>query len=218
MSRRIASVKNKYFCLKCYDQNYLIECKCGCGKLLFRYSKHHVLREFLKNHNSKFRDNSKYLKYDKHHNWKGGRYKRKDGYWELFLPDYFSSSKAGRVKEHVYFYQEYNKCCILPWGVVHHIEPVTETYCNNMPWNLEGMMRRNHISLHHKGKKRKKKDHSNTKCSNPNCKDPTTTRFRKDRGGFYEWYRDGNNGWLCARCYERRLDNRRKTTLQKRLS
>ena len=207
MFKRTASIKNKYFCFNCYDQNWLIECGDGCGGILFRYSKYHKLKKFLKNHDKKFRDNSKYPKYDKHWNWKGGRYKNSDGYWELFLPDYFSSSKAGRVREHIYFYQEYYKVCVLKWAVVHHVDHNKE---NNMPWNLEGIMRSKHNTLHKKGKERRKRQTGNEFCSDPNCKNPTKTNFRRN---CFEWYKDGKGGHLCNRCYGKKLNNRKKFTL-----
>lgn len=83
--------------------------------------------------------------------WKGGR-KYSNSYYFLFIPDYFGSNPDGYVLEHVYFYQEYYQCCMLPWAVVHHIIPISKDYCNNMIWNLMGMMRNKHTRLHQKGK------------------------------------------------------------------
>ena len=98
---------------------------------------------FKHGHNSRFNIG------ENHPSWKGGR-KKHGNYWFLHMPDYFSSYESHYVEEHVYVYQEYNKCCVLPWGIVHHIDPVTEDYCNNMPWNLQGMLRSKHQSMHMK--------------------------------------------------------------------
>src|SRR4051812_24372846 len=40
--------------------------------------------------------------------------------------------------------------CILKWGVVHHRD---RNRSNNSWYNLQGMMRWQHTSLHHKGRK-----------------------------------------------------------------
>lgn len=131
------------------------------------------------------------------HHFKGNRYKF-GNYWALYLPEYFSSTKHGRVYEHIYVFQEYNKCCLLPWGQVHHIDPVREGYCNNMPWNLEGMMKQKHIDLHMKGNqygKNNTKNMDDRACSFPLCNNPNIkTRW---------WYNDLNNDWLCHYCYNR---------------
>lgn len=131
-------------------------------------------------------------------NWKGGRYKNND-YWLLRIPDYFSSYSDGYVLEHVYNYQEYHKCCMLSWGVVHHIIPIKDGG-SNLPWNLQGMMQYKHISIHHK------KDTSDRRCSNPKCKSPTITYIRKS--GWANWHRDDKGNWLCHNCYGRIIKRR----------
>lgn len=136
-------------------------------------------------------------KQELNHHWKGGRYKM-NNYWVLYLPDYFSSSKYGRVYEHIYVYQEYNKCCLLPWGQVHHKDPVRNGYCNNMPWNLEGMMKQIHIDLHMKGNQYGKNNIKNMDdriCSFPLCKNPNIKSKL--------WSKDVNDQWLCQSCYSK---------------
>lgn len=146
MTRRVKSIRNKYFCLRCFDQNWLIECECGCGEILSRYDKFYMKRSFIKGHSNRLKDFSKYRKGINHHNYKFGRYKNQKGYWILTgMFEYINADIRGRIREHIYFYQEYHKCCMLKWGVVHHIDENKE---NNMPWNLMGMMRSNHMSLH----------------------------------------------------------------------
>src|SRR6478752_8450435 len=92
----------------------------------------------------------------------GRRGKDIRGYWRLYLPTYFKSNRDGRVKEHVYFFQEYYKCCLLPWAHVHHKDKNRE---NNMPWNLQGMMKKQHYKLHKKDRSWEGKDMTHRRCS-----------------------------------------------------
>lgn len=114
------------------------------------------------------------------------------------MPYYFSAEKSGSVREHVYFYQEYHKVCVLKWAVVHHIDPVTPNYCNNMPWNLQTMMRGEHIGMHKKGNQNGKKDMSGRLCIYPTCKNPINPY--RDREGQPRWYKF-KNGFICNPCY-----------------
>lgn len=141
---------------------------------------------------AKFRRDHR-AKGDKNPNWKGGRTKIHD-YWYIHIPNYYCADKRGYVSEHVYFYSEYNKLCMLKWGEVHHIKPVTEDYCNNMIWNLEGMMKRDHDRLHMIGNKKNLKDFSGRFCSNCGS---TTTYIREN--GRPKWKGDGRGGWVCSK-------------------
>src|SRR6476469_3281047 len=148
--------------------------RCGCGR-------YNCLIPIIKVDGgfSKFREG--------HNNYKGGRYKVRD-YWYLYIPDYFSANTNGTVREHVYNFQESHKCCMLKWGVVHHIIPVKKGG-SNMPWNLEGMMRRDHQSLHFKGKHKNVSDRKCLLCGS------NKTYFRKDNN-LYIWFRY-KNGYIC---------------------
>jgi len=191
MTRRLKSIRNKYFCYNCYDQNYLIECACGCGGVLNKYGKNFIKKLFIKGHNNKFRDMSTASKGMNHFRYKFGRYKYKN-YWILTgMKNYPNANKKGRILEHVYNYQEYHKCCLLPWGVVHHIIPVSRDYCNNMPWNLMGMTRSQHMRLH------TKKNMSGRFCKI--CKTSETTK-RKSNGQPI-WMGNRIHGFVCHRCY-----------------
>lgn len=149
MTRRLKSIRNKYFCNNCCDQNWIIECECGCGKSIGRYGKNFLIKKFSKGHNKKFADFSYMKKGINNHNWKFGRYKKSNGYWILSsMYGYTNADKRGRIREHIYFFQEYYQCSLLPWGVVHHIIPVSKDYCNNMIWNLMGMTKGKHFQLH----------------------------------------------------------------------
>lgn len=176
-----SNIDNKYFCVNCKDQNYLIECTCGCGELIFRYDKSRKQRRFKPYHHS-FGPNN--------YNWNNGiRYTR--NYRYLLMPDYPRAESNGYVAEHIYVYQEYHKTCILPWAEVHHIEPVREGYCNNMPWNLMCVMKSFHRTLD------RTKNLDNHICII--CGSGT----RKKPNGRPMWYYDKDRNPLCDGCYKK---------------
>lgn len=174
----------EYSVLQQFKPFLLGYCNCGCG-------------ENLKNLQN---NQGKTVKYIKHHhvgkgdkcpNWKNGR-RKLNGYWRLYLPTYYSSNKSGYVREHVYFFQEYNKCCMLKWGDVHHIDGNTD---NNMPYNLQGMTHRQHMTLTHK------KD-----MSSRNCFICLSNKTIWDKRGWFIWFKNDDNSWLCRKCYRRRSE------------
>lgn len=178
---------------------WVVQCKCGhCNDVIVLRDYNYRYRKYKNNHywNGKTGDKAS--------NWKGGR--RKVGnYWHLYMPDYFSSSDDGIVAEHIYNFQEYNKCCMLPWGIVHHIEPVTKDYCNNMPWNLQGVTYSQHMKLHNPGEKYCKKDMSDRFCLI--CGSKTTyISIQKLKYKTPRWYKH-KDGFVCSKCYDK---NRRK--------
>lgn len=126
-------------------------------------------------------------------NYKTGRYKDSQGYWHVLMPGYFSSNNDNYVREHIYVFQEKNKCCMLPWGDVHHIDSNKD---NNMPWNIQGMMNKAHHRLHMIGNEFGKKIEFDRKCS---VCDSTETYIRKD--GNPHWYGNKIKGYLCHNCY-----------------
>ncbi len=156
-------------------------CECGCGN----HTKIHrgKPRRFLDHHYAKTMIGKRAI------GWKGGRKKDRDGYYLLFIPEYFSCNSDGYVLEHVYFYQEYYQCSLLPWAVVHHIIPVSKDYCNNMIYNLMGMTRSQHISLHKKGVKKDRSHILNRIC--PICNNHS------------EHWRTYNNRKICDKCYQK---------------
>lgn len=127
-----------YISLTRLFKGYYKYCDCGCKKLIRCVSRSGVFTRFISGHNSRGLN---------HHFYKNGRFKMGNNYYMIRIIGYFSADKYGRVYEHVYFYQEYHKCCLLPWGEIHHIEPVTEDYCNNMIWNLMGVTKTQHRKI-----------------------------------------------------------------------
>jgi hypothetical protein len=106
------------------------------------------------------------------------------------MPDYPRAEKDGYVAEHIYVYQEFNKVCLLPWAEVHHIDPVREGWCLNMPWNLIGVMKSTHRTLD-----RTKNLDGNT-CINCN----SSKTYIKPNGRPM-WYYDKDDNPLCEKCY-----------------
>ena len=117
-------------------------CECGCRTLMPFIDKNARCNKYIKGHHWYL---PKYKGMNNHH-WKTGRILHYKGYWSLYLPHNYKANKKGYVIEHVYFYEQYHKCCVLPWGVVHHITPVKDGG-SNMPWNLRGMMKQDHDKL-----------------------------------------------------------------------
>ena len=172
-------------------------CQCGCGTLIPCLTKNSISKYKIGHSNKNKRgENAPH--------WIGGRVKS-GLYWYLKMPEDIHSKKDGYVAEHVYFYTQYHKCCMLFWGVVHHIDPVREGYCNNMVWNLMGLTNRQHASMHKKGNtygKNKKVDMSSRRCS----KCGTDKTYIK-REKYSSWHRDGKGGFLCYLCYAKKIYN-----------
>ena len=199
-----------YNCNRCKDKNWLTECLCGCGGAVFSRDKNNLKRNFIQSHILKIVDRTS----KNNSNWKGGRYYDKyTGYWRLKLPNYFSSNKRGYVKAHIYMYQEYHKLCMLKWGDVHHID---ENKQNNMPWNLQGMMKSKHLSIHKKGNKycyNKHQDMSNRKCHKCGTKKTRIARPHRDnKTPYYVWHHLDHDpiNWYCDNCYTQYRRNKKK--------
>jgi hypothetical protein len=179
---------NKRFCNNCNDKNWIIECACGCGMGLPRYSRYTQLRKYIKNHGNGLA------------NYKGGRTKDKSGYWLILNKDHYKCNGTGYIREHILVYEDHYKCCILPGFQIHHIN---KNEGDNRIENLQLISSGQHMKIHHKGKivseetrKKRRIDMSNRFCSN--CK-KTTTYISK----LYNrpvWYSDKKGGWWCNSC------------------
>jgi hypothetical protein len=181
MSVDSVTTYNKYFCERCKDQNYLIECKCNCGQVRFLVDSEGRIREYIHNHHH-FGEN--------HWDWNNGiRYTR--NYRYILMPDYPRAQKDGYVAEHIYVYQEYNKVCLLSWAEVHHLDPVREGWCLNMPWNLIGVTKWQHRTL------------DRTKNLDDNTCITCGSGTRKKPNGRPMWYYDKDDNPLCDRCYKK---------------
>lgn len=171
-------------------------CKCGCKTLIRIMNKHGRIKHYEIGHYwmGKFGIDNK--------GWKGGRYKDNHGYWTLNMPHYFSANSFGKVREHIYNFQEYHKCCMLKWGVIHHIDENKE---NNMPWNLQGMMWAKHSSIHQHNRIKDKSDRFCLLCDR---------KAYVDKNGHENWvtYKDG---WICNRCRDKIYYRKNKEAIMK---
>lgn len=172
--------------LKVFESFILGYCKCGCGKPLPRIRTSKCLVKYILGHTWKGRKRKIRMGMDSN-GWKLGRSKR-GKYWVVRI-------NGKHVLEHVYFFEQYYKCCMLPWGEVHHIDPVRKGYCNNMIWNLQGMTKSQHRSHHNPSL-----DTSDRECSNPEC--VYRDRYRKRKNGTVIWSKDDIGGWLCRDCVD----------------
>jgi hypothetical protein len=163
----------QYHCERCRDKNFLIECKCNCGRVLPKRDKQGVVREFLLNHHFNLPENLKDQWGFNNAMWKTGRTKKGD-YWYVRVDGKYEL-------EHVYFYEQFHKVCVLPWSVVHHIDENKE---NNMPWNTETMFWGEHTTYH-----------SVIDTSGRWC-----VRCGADHT-YDNWFYDENRNFICRRCY-----------------
>lgn len=132
----LEAVKRK-FCL-------LIKCACGCG-------------EFLKdNPNDRHRNRGRYVSIkhfcraknwygSNHPSWRGGK-KIERGYVYIHKPEH-RRSRSNYVPEQILIYEQYHKCCLLDWGIVHHINKIRS---DNRIQNLLGVTKQVHANIHMK--------------------------------------------------------------------
>jgi len=146
-----------------------IYCACGCGESLSKYDKYRRPRRFIYGHHVRLQNNP---------SWKNGRY----------IEQY---KKCGNTRKHRLIYEEFHKCCLLPWIVVHHKNGIKD---DNRIENLEATTHKKHASHHHP-----KQDFSNRFCFK--CGSNTTTKG-KCRNMSY-WYRNpkNSNTYLCNKCF-----------------
>jgi hypothetical protein len=127
---------NKYFCKRCKDRNYIIQCECGfCENTIKKRDKKGRLRKYSHSHGTV----------------KSYRYIHNCGYVVLRFPN-GRRGQDNRVYEHRYLFEQYYKCSLLPWAHIHHKNEIK--YDNRID-NLEGMTIYNHRRLHTLGKRRK---------------------------------------------------------------
>ena len=127
--------------------NVLISCACGyCGLTRWKFDEFGRERKYINHHPKKGKDSA---------SWRGRRYKDHYGYWWIQNPDHHYAKQNGYVLEHRIIYEEYYKCCLLPWGNIHHINHKRD---DNRIENLELISKPKHTRLH------KIQDLSHRKC------------------------------------------------------
>ncbi len=178
---------NKKICINCLGRNYLIECKCGCGELLFRISKKGMLTSFKRHHQNNGKNG-----YESRH-WKGGVIKM-GNYWWIYKSDHPYSTKQKRMLAHRLVYEHYLKILFdedvyIPKGyAVHHIIPVKEGGTNALI-NLELLTHKEHRSRH--------KDNT---IPNRICLLCNSKQTYVNKQNHYYWYKY-EDGYVCNNCY-----------------
>lgn len=115
---------NKSVCRKCFDRNWLIECECGCGNVLFRRDKSRRLVSFK--HGHFFKNKKKdFQTGEKHWKWNGGIKIDKDGYKLIYSPNHPNRNSQNRVREHILVMEKHLDRYLTKGEVVHHINGIT---------------------------------------------------------------------------------------------
>jgi hypothetical protein len=129
-----------------------------------------------------------------HYRWKGG-ISRKEGYILIKRPNHHGANSRGYIFEHRLVYEEFHKCSLLNWTIIHHKNGILD---DNRPENLEPMTQNKHLSDHNRSKM---SIHINTKCSK--CGTNKTLVNNKDRPAWL--LNEKRDGYLCWNCHHRRL-------------
>jgi hypothetical protein len=135
--------RNKKFCNRCHDKNYIVQCVCGqCNETFGKYDKWLQARKYIYGHNFKvmrFPEN-----YKGNHN-RG--YKTKEGgYIMIRCKDHPRSRKCGGyVAEHILVMEKHLGRYLTKDEIVHH---KNEIRIDNRIENLQVMTRANHVVYH----------------------------------------------------------------------
>ena len=164
-----------------------IYCGCGCGKTRRKYDKQNIIRQYIPGHNIT------YKKGEKHPRWTGGKVKETSGYVYIWNPSHPFADYKGRVREHRLVMEQHLGRYLKPSEVVHHKNGIRD---DNKIENLEV------YSSHPKHMQKHTKDMSNRVCAI--CDRNKTFVSKK---GNHVWYKH-NNGFMCARCYNRSRINK----------
>ena len=159
-------------------------CECGkCKELVPETDMYNRPVRFAVGHNSRGAGNSQY---------KGGKRKYKEfKYKSKKDPSHPNADVRGNIRVHVWVYTTYHKCCMLPWGQVHHIDGDT---MNNDISNLEGMMRSAH-----------RRNHMTADMSDRIC-----SMCKAEESHKRHWYKHEGK-WICKSCKDKlRWQNRVK--------
>lgn len=168
--------------LKVFPTFIMGKCRCGCNEDIPIRSTGRTLAKYKDGHNFIGKNNP---------GW-NNRVSNNREYYIDYDPDHVHANDKGFVRRNIRVFTNYYKCCMLPWGRVHHKDGNKK---NDDISNLEGMTWRQHGQHHNP-----RQDHSHKRCIYPNCKNPTETSL--DQHGSPHWYH-WEGGYICSRCYKR---------------
>lgn len=120
-------------------------------------------------------------------------YSRSDGRCFIRRPGHPSADKRGYVLRYRIVYEEFYKCCLLSYTVIHHTngDPTDDRIENLRPmWNGR------HMSLENKGARR-------IVPGSRNCIDCDSTATYADPDGNANWSKVSEGEYRCYRCARR---------------
>lgn len=99
-------------------------CKCPCGRPIpkvksYRPSRYRRQDYIFGHYLNVDNPNKGQFRGPNHHSWKGGRKKSGRSIF-IYRPNHHFARNDGYVQEHRLVYEEYHKCCILPWILCCH--------------------------------------------------------------------------------------------------
>ena len=177
-----------WICQKCRDKNWLIECECGCGTIIFRRDRFGSGRRFVSGHQIRVRKVSG----EDSPTWKGGWVKIHE-YWHVKIPDYNGQRHRyvplHRLIMENYFSIMFDEQVYIPKG--YDVDHISEDKSDNSLINLQVLEHGEH-----------------TVKSN---RVDMTDRFCIDCGIKHI---ENNVRWaksdLCHRCYMKRYSKKRR--------
>lgn len=161
-------------------------CSCGCNILLLIIDKKGRIRRYISGHNWRNKQRNRGTKAC---HWKGGFRETNNGkYLEIYNPDHPFSNSHRYQRYHRYVYEQFYKCMLLSYTIIHHIDGNTR---NNDIVNLEPIIG----NIKHLADKHNRKDKTKRLCKY--CNDKTLVRLN----GTEVWIGNDKDGFICNRCY-----------------
>ena len=185
--------RNKKFCNRCHDKNYIVQCACGkCNETLTKYDKWGQERKHIKKHGRIGTENSNYKGYRTKHT----------GYILIRCEGHPRAWKNGYVYEHILVMEKHLGRYLKKGEEVHHIN---EHKDDNRIENLQLVTSAEHRIIH-------QKDMSDRFCLL--CGSKTTSLRNDNNRPVWKKY---ENGVICQSCYTRlKNDKNRLIPFKKR--
>jgi hypothetical protein len=117
-------------------------------------------------------------------------FKNTGGYLMIYKPKHHFTTKSGYILLHRFVYEYFNKCCLLPYIDIHHINRIKT---DNHKYNLIAVTSSEHMKIH-----KPQLNMSNRICFKC-CKNSNEIPKRKDNNK-PDW-RLYNNNFVCRDCY-----------------